>query len=104
MLAGTVSCLFHLPMMIWHRVELGKTVATVETLPDIHLEMVWHQLQNDHNTPSTVFVLFGCSCDKFSHIFQLSKNKRSRDCPCIAVNYESLFQANYESVVLDIDR
>ena len=51
MLTSRASWLFHLPAMTWHTVELGNAVPTAETLQDVCLEMILHQLGNDHNTP-----------------------------------------------------
>ena len=70
MLTNRVSWLFYLPAMTWHTVELGNIVPTVETLPDVHLEMIWHLFGNDHNTPRTVLLLSVAvliSCTKFTN-------------------------------------
>ena len=86
MLTSRVSWLFRLPAMTWHTVELGNIVPTVETIPDVHLEMIWHLFGNYHNTPQTVLLLFGCSPYKLYQIYQLPNSGKSRDCPCIVVN------------------
>ena len=86
MLTSRASWLFHLPAMTWHTVELGNTVLTVETLPDVRLEMIWHRLGNDHNTPRTVRLLFGCSPCELYQIYQLPNSGRCRDCPGNIVN------------------
>ena len=76
MLTSRVSWLFYLPAMTWHTVELGNIVPTVETLPDLHLEMIWHLFGNDHNTLRTVLLLSVAvliSCTKFTNYQTVEK-------------------------------